>query len=883
MPAVSLPIPLTPLLGRTRELREAADLLRRTRLLTLTGAGGSGKTRLAIELARRGERDAAWIDLAAIGDPALVPQQVLGALEINEPPARDVMPAVLDALRESDMLLVFDNCEHLVDRVAAVVEQILGQCASVSVLATTREALGIPGETTWLVPPLEPTEAEQLFAERARAVLPIFAIEPHNAADVARICARLDGMPLAIELAAARVKVLSVHQIAERLSDAFSLLASGSRTLPRHRTLRATIDWSWRLISAEEQVVFRRLAVFAGSFSLDAANAICGTDSQPVLDLLSSLVDKSLVVSERSAGKARYRLLETVRQFASEKLDEAGERDALSERHASFYLALAEEAEPRLFAGASDPAMIEQIDDEIANFRAVFDWRALPAELELRLVYALHWYWFARGRFHEARSRTVHAIGLEGARSGHPYTWAHGLVAAGHAAVWQGDWSALRPGTDEAVDILRGSDDLRAFSSALMLLGTALAFSEGKEAAKPVFDEAVEVARRHGGVALALTLYWSGLAAQLRGELAAARAAFEEAHAIGVAHKNIPATAHPLTVLGWLHLHEERRDDALAAFRQALELHAAVDDRWGLTQVIEGIAFLAPDENVGAKLLAAAEAAWMQLGARPGRAPAFERARDERMQRAMTSEAGRRAVASGAAVSYEEMVAIARSAAGEDAPASQTTRLQVRAFGGVEIAAGKARELLLYLLCNPKGATKEQIGAALWPDADPQKLRNNFHVTLHRLRKQVGDIVAVRDDLYSVYAEVDFDVARFLRDPQRHLDLYRGDFFENGAGEWIEETRARLRDKYASALVALGRERIAASDFAGAAELYQRLIELDELDEQAYRQLLTCYGRLGDPDAATRAYRRLVEALRRELGTEPDPATTRIYERVRTG
>src|SRR5262245_10969540 len=317
----SLPVPLTPLLGRQRELQEATQLLAHTRLLTLTGAGGSGKTRLAIELARRDHREGAWIDLAPIGDPALVPQQILAALELPEPPARDVMPAILDALRDAEMLLVFDNCEHLVDRVAAVVEQILGHCASVSVLATTREALGLPGETTWLVPPLEPSEAVQLFAERAKAVLPIFAIEPHNADDVARICARLDGIPLAIELAAARAKVLSIRQIADRLNDAFSLLSMGSRTLPRHRTLRATIDWSWKLISPDEQRVFRRLAVFAGSFSLAAADAVCRDSSSdpPILDVLSSLVDKSLVLSERSAGKARYRLLETVRQFAAER------------------------------------------------------------------------------------------------------------------------------------------------------------------------------------------------------------------------------------------------------------------------------------------------------------------------------------------------------------------------------------------------------------------------------------------------------------------------------------------------------------------------------------------------------------------------------------
>jgi len=892
-PAVhgTLPVPLTPILGRKRELQEAAELLARTRLLTLTGAGGSGKTRMALELAHRDSRDVAWVDLAPIADPSLVPQQVLAALEMPEPPARDVMPVILEALRDSEMLLVFDNCEHLVDRVAAVVESILGHCASVSVIATTREALGIPGETTWLVPPLEQSDALQLFDARARAVLPIFAIEPHNAEDVARICARLDGIPLAIELAAARAKVLSIKQIAERLNDAFSLLASGSRTLPRHRTLRATIDWSWRLITPDEQKVFRRLAVFAGSFSLDAADAVCRDSSSdaPILDVLSSLVDKSLVIAERSAGKARYRLLETVRQFAAEKLGESDERAILTERHAYFYLAMAQEAEPRLFAGANDPAAMALIDDDIANLRAVFDWDGAAPELELRLVHALHWYWFARGRFHEARSRIARA--LDRGNEVDPIVRARALVAAGHATVWQGDWNALRPGVDEAAATLRDAGDLRALACALMLLGTALAFAEGKKEAKPVFDEAVEVARRHGGVVLALTLYWSGLAAQFRAEAAAARAAFIEAHQIGVAHGSVPATAHPLTVLGWLDLLEERRAEAMDAFRRALELHAAVDDRWGLTQVVEGIAFLSEDETVSVTLLAGAEAAWMQLGARPGRTPSVEQRRDAALKQALADERSRRAVATGAAMSYEEMVALARSAALASAPdgrvPSSAPGLRVRGFGTVEILrgrtavdAGRGRELLLYLLCNPRGATKEQIGAALWPDAEPAKVRNNFHVTLHRLRKAVGDCVVLKGDVYSAAGDIDFDVARFARDPQRYLDLYRGDFFENGAGEWIEERRERLREQYAAALVAMGRERVAAGDFAAAAQLYQRLIQLDEFDEQAHRQLMTCYGRLGDTAAVKRTYARLVEVLRKELGTEPDPVTTKIYQRL---
>jgi hypothetical protein len=245
---------LTSLLGRETELAETERLIEKTRLLTLTGAGGSGKTRLAVELARRlADRfeDVIWVDLAPIADPDLIAAQLLAALGLREVPEVDDVEVLLEALRSRHALLVLDNCEHLIDASASTVEAILRRCPGVTILTTTREALGIGGEQTWLVPPLAEKDAMQLFAERAHAVAPAFALSGENDAAVARVCNRLDGIPLAIELAAARVKVMSVEQIAERLADAFRLLSSGSRTLPRHRTIRETIDWSFRLLSEE--------------------------------------------------------------------------------------------------------------------------------------------------------------------------------------------------------------------------------------------------------------------------------------------------------------------------------------------------------------------------------------------------------------------------------------------------------------------------------------------------------------------------------------------------------------------------------------------------------------------------------------------------------
>jgi predicted ATPase/DNA-binding SARP family transcriptional activator len=857
-------------------------------MLTITGAGGSGKTRLALELAhqvRENYDDVVWVELAPLSDAELIGQQILDAMGVRELAAEDVLQVVIDAVRDRSILFVLDNCEHLVQGSAVVAEEILRSCASASIITTTREALGVAGEQTWLVPPLSIEDASALFAERARAVLPSFAREPL----VEEICRRLDGIPLAIELAAARVKVLSLAEIAARLNDAFRLLSSGSRTLPRHRTIRQTIDWSYRLLSADEQLLLRRLAVFGAAFSLEAAEAICG--DVDVLTHLSALVDKSLVIAEG----ARYRLLDTVRQFAAEKLDAAGEREQLRTAHAQYFLKLVESLEPRLFAGAVDGEALATIDREIDNIRAIFD-SSVASDVELRMLYALHWYWFARAHFHEARRRIT--TGLARATNVDDVVRAKAQVAAGDAAVWQADWDALHPHVEEAVAVLRRADDLRARSAALTLLGIALAFADQEHAAATkVFEEARRDAR---GVGLALTLYWSGIAAQLRGDWAAARAAFEEAYELGVRLGNKPAMAHPLTVLGFVALHEGKRDEAIRHFRRALELHAELDDRWGLTQVIEGIGLLLLERTMapvaietGTRLLAAASAAWLHLGARPGRDAAFEEEKNARLREAVDNERLRVVLASGAAMSYESMVALAREQAAGLGTATHAP-LRVRALGPLEIfregepveESARSRELLLFLLVHPSGRTKEQIGAALWPDADPSKLRNNFHVTLHRLRKGLGasEWIVVDGDTYALDRSrgIDFDAEVFEREAAaairaknqerlaRAVDLYRGPFFENaGSGEWYLELRERLRELYARALGTLGRARMAAADYEGAVDTYQRLVALDDLDEDAARSLITALEKQGDRGAATRAYRRLAEALKRELGVEP--------------
>lgn len=393
LPRPRLPVPLTELVGREREVRAVRQLLASNRLLTLTGAGGSGKTRLAIELARLAaedeSRELAWVELGPVVDEALVARTVATALGLREAPGRPAAEVLLECLADRESLLVLDNCEHVIGASAALADQLLRGCPRLRVLATSREPLGVAGEVSWLVPPLslpaaeapvealEASEAVRLFVDRATDALPSFTLSEANAGAVAEICRRLDGIPLAIELAAARVRVLHPREISERLHDAFGLLVSGSRTaLPRHRALRTAFDWSYQLLNEKERRVFERLSAFAGGWTISAAESVCaGQDIEPaeVLDLLAALVDKSLVGMREVGGAARYFLLETVRQYAAERLAASGGAEAVHERHARFYLERAREAEPHLITQRRR-TWVEALLADVDNLRLALIW-----------------------------------------------------------------------------------------------------------------------------------------------------------------------------------------------------------------------------------------------------------------------------------------------------------------------------------------------------------------------------------------------------------------------------------------------------------------------------------------------------------------------------
>jgi non-specific serine/threonine protein kinase len=418
----NLPAQLTSFVGRERELAELTRLLSSTHLLTLTGPGGTGKTRLALEMAMNllGEYPhGVWlVELAPLADPTLVAQTVASTLSVREQPQRSIVDALLDYVRAKTLLLILDNCEHLIEACAHLADTLLRAAPRLKIVASSREALGIAGETAYRVPSLPLPDVQalgldalsqndcvRLFVDRALAASPHFHLKEKNAPAIAQICRRLDGIPLAIELAAARTRVFPVEQIAARLSDRFRLLTGGSRTaLERHQTLRALIDWSYDLLSEPERALLRRLSIFAGGWSFEAAQAVCGEGLRDdELDLLTHLVDKSLVSVEEEAEEGRYHLLETIRQYARDTLFESGEAEHVHDRHLEFFLHFAETAEPKL-RSAEQLEWLNRVETEYDNLRTALAWslESSKSDRTLRLAGALSYFWVLRGIFSES-------------------------------------------------------------------------------------------------------------------------------------------------------------------------------------------------------------------------------------------------------------------------------------------------------------------------------------------------------------------------------------------------------------------------------------------------------------------------------------------------
>src|SRR5271163_3653113 len=535
-----LPVQLTSFVGRDAQMAQVRELLSESRLLTLTGAGGAGKTRLAIQLAAQltGEFiDGVWyVDLAPITDPEVVPITVARALGLPDQPGRSTMDTLTRFVADHQMLIVLDNCEHLLDASAALVNVLLAAAAGLTLLTTSREPIGVAGEVSWRVPSLSlADEALELFTDRARRARPDFALSDDNAATVGEICSRLDGLPLAIELAAARVRALSLVEILDSLHDRFRLLTGGARTaVRRQQTLRASVDWSHALLTEPERVLFRRLAAFMGGFDLDAAQAVAGSgevERYQVLDQLSLLVDKSLVVADDSRGRTRYRLLETVRQYAQEKLGESGEADAVRTRHRDYYTALAALLDAP--AGSNYEQRIEQADIEIDNLRAAFSWSRENSAIELALTLAssLQPLWQARGRIREGRAWFDTALADLDAQ--HPEVAAavraRALADKAVLDTWAGVGAADSPHqAQQALVIARDLDEPALLARALTTCGIITHWFDA-EAARGYLAEALGLARALGDPwRLSQILGFQVVAALTAGDLIAARAAAEE-------------------------------------------------------------------------------------------------------------------------------------------------------------------------------------------------------------------------------------------------------------------------------------------------------------------------------------------------------------------
>ena len=643
----NLPVARTSFVGREREVVEVKRLLAMTGLLSLTGPGGSGKTRLAVELARDligSYPDGVWlVELAPLSDPALVPGTVAGVLGVREQPNRPPIDTLAEALKARKMLLVLDNCEHLIDACARLMDVLLGSCPGVRVLATSREPLNVAGEVVWPVPSLSVPDAERpltvaglksyesarLFVERALYRPSAFVLTAEIANTVAEICQQLDGIPLAIELAAARVGALAVGQISERLGDSLKLLTGGDRTAtPRQQTLRGTLDWSYDLLSEPEKELFRWLSAFAGGWTLEAAEAVGAGEgveeegrvsNPPVLDLLSRLVDKSLVVAEAAGGSSRYRMLEPVRQYAREKLEESGEAEKVHRRHAEHYLALAGQAERELY-GSDRTRWLDLLETEHDNIRAALVWSldGGDEELGLRLVSRLWLFWSTRGYLDEGRGWLEKGVTGSSAK----LLKARALEGASFIAFFQTEYDLCRALAEEGVLLYRELGDDDGVASCLTnISGAAIMGMQDLEPARALHQEAWKLRPRlRDPRTIAKMLIVSALFSLLEGDLEGASVKLhEEALAMYRDVGDVQGMGMCLSDLGWMALIRGDFDEATKILRDNLRLSGPANDMQGIQNGLLGLAGVAasleqPDR--AARLWGAAKAVREATGIR---------------------------------------------------------------------------------------------------------------------------------------------------------------------------------------------------------------------------------------------------------------------------
>jgi predicted ATPase/DNA-binding SARP family transcriptional activator len=952
-PTAHVPPATTSFVGREREVGDLTHALTAARLVTLTGAGGSGKTRVAAEVARRVEGSfpdgVAWIELAPLSEPTMLVGHIaasLGVGSIGQSPA----DSLRDALRDAELLLVLDNCEHLVDAVAAAVDRLLRDASRLRVLATSREALGIPGERAWLIPVLSLPNAEEnldriaasesvrLFVDRAKAASRAFELTSDNAADVARLCRRLDGLPLAIELAAARSRTATPNDMLAMLDVARDDRGEHDRAGARHRTLRDAIDWSYRLLDAREQIALQRLSIFAGELSLEAAEAVCAADDvepDDVLDLVAALVDKSLVVSRDQVDESRYHLLETIRQYAREHLDTSAEANNVRARHARFYAELVRESEPHLITPAR-PERVKRLSRELDDLRLALEWtRANDPPLHVEIAGRLGWFWYSSGLWTEGRRRIEDALKLSAAQEP-TLARAQLLFAGGVIASLQGQGAIARHWLEESSSIAAASGDFRLVAYSDSYMGVALG-QEGQPAAEAPtraalawFDQAGDLYGKRLALVVLATLQI------FQKDLLAAYASADEGVRVARTYGLGRELGIALQVYGTVLLHRRQIDAAAQSMAHALRALRDDPQPFWLARALELMAVVecvAGRPLVGARLLGAAEARRERVGAVMFRLDRERIAPFVEAGRAADDRAFSAAWAQGRAASFEDVVAEAidrgtdlatapspRAPSQPDMLATTPAWIRVRALGALDVerdgdllnaqqwTTARMRELLAYLLVHRDGRTREQIATDFWPDASAAQAKNAFHVLLHHLRRSLGrrDVIVYSDDVYcvnwSLGVETDVDVferevttalrevrasdatrkAVALERLREALTLYRDDFLAGeSAGDWHLAHRDRLQRLWVEALRTLGKAFVASDAHDDAAAVYRQLLRADELDEDSHRQLMATLARSGQRGEALRHYDRLTLLLEKELGASPQASTTALYDRLR--
>ena len=656
----SLPLELTSFIGRERERAETRQLIANARLLTLTGTGGCGKTRLALRVATDRVNDYAdgvcWAELASLTDATLVAPVIAKTLNLTEQPGRTPTETLLDFLRDKELLLVLDNCEHLLTACAELAQAILRDASNVRILATSREPLAVTGETLYPVSPLAlpPSDrvadigqfdAIRLFVERARQVLPSFALSTDNALVVAEICRRLDGIPLAIELASARVNVLSVQQIAARLDDRFALLTTAPRDASaHHRTLRATIAWSFDLLSTSEQILFRRLAVFAGGCALDVVEVVCADEQlarEQIAEVLFSLVNKSLVLAETlSSGAARYHFLETIRQYAQEKLDAAEKSTQLRDRFLKHFVTLAEDATQKLY-GPYQKLWLGWFEREQDNFRSALEWalESHQSELALRLTVALYEFWSGRGyvtegldwslRVWEQRDESVPArlqanVALNisffagmtnNAKLAMDYgkravavcekageddklmlTMAYGGVSGGARSM--GDHVTAYEYAERALNLIREINHPFGLGMSLIQLGDNAIALGRFEKARQLLNEGLQIVQQmNDSFRIALAFNYLGDLERCEGNFARARINYENSLARYREIDSKRELAGTMHNLAYTVLHQNEADYAAKLFKQSLQMHQSLRNQPGIVECLTGFAAIAVQQK----------------------------------------------------------------------------------------------------------------------------------------------------------------------------------------------------------------------------------------------------------------------------------------------